>query len=102
MTILSNVKVISLQVQGSRELAGTYVEVFEYGITKFRVTIRGSDTWPIAQIEVWSTHQQEWHLVHELLKDSMKAPPTESSPAGAYKVDRDELVRVAIAVVFTL
>ena len=99
---------ISTQVSTAAGQITSYVEVFEYSTVAFRVSIV-TDSYPeqsSARIEAGSKELGRWNEVHSIHYSLMKTPhklgyyKPERTPAD-YAADRNELVRVAIAVRFS-
>ncbi len=105
------VKPISLEVSGDRNASPFYREVFEAishggSSRRFRVIIepRIGDRY----VDVWSDLHNQWHRVHYMkwehpLSDVKAAEDLFQGgkyQASDFKACRDELVRVAFAVVF--
>ena len=95
-------KVVSLQVRGNWCNSAAYKEVFTLLDATFQVTIIPSAG--DACIDVWSRRAGEWKRVHSLfaapVTPANKAPRDGTYTAEDFKPIRDELVRVAVAVVF--
>ena len=79
-----------------------YLEVLTEGDLKLRIRIK-RDAFAIqsyAHIEAWSPIELKWNNVHSIPEDKMKMRTSYVAQASeaSFKLDRDELVRVAKAI----